>query len=189
MKIITIEKDDTNANINSLGYAYLVGKGVLKDYAKAKHLFKEVIKSGNVSTFSTFSAMNNLATMYKNGQGVTINYSKAKYLFKEAIKGGNVSAMINLGRMYMYGQVSLNYLKAKCLFDRALMNGSSVAINHLVLLFKLDKLDEQIVVDYILNIDPSKLKDIYNYDERYIAALVEINELKNEIIFLKNKLN
>ncbi|KAK8885607.1 hypothetical protein M9Y10_041057 [Tritrichomonas musculus] len=70
-----------------------VGKYVKKDISKAISYYKEC------------SSFNNLAPIYKNGDGVEKNIANAIEYLNGAIKidKNNKAALIDLSRMYFYG--------------------------------------------------------------------------------------
>jgi tetratricopeptide (TPR) repeat protein len=98
----------------------------LKNYSKAKELYKMAIEKGN-----SF-AMNNLGYMFHNGEGVERNYSKAIELYKMAIEKGNSFAMNSLGYMFHNGLgVEQNRSKATELYKMAIEKGNSFAMYNL----------------------------------------------------------
>ena len=78
---------------NSLGYMYLCGFGIEKDY-------KEAIKWYGLSTDQYNSyAQNNLRYMYHYGNGVKRNYKEAVKWYRLAAKRGVIAAQDRLDEM------------------------------------------------------------------------------------------
>src|SRR5262249_200141 len=62
---------DTNA-MRNLGYLYVEGQGVARDYLKAREWYKKAADKGNAD------GMNGLGTLYHEGLGVPQDYAKAR---------------------------------------------------------------------------------------------------------------
>jgi len=106
-----------------LGMLYYNGKGVTRDYAKAKQSFEQSAVLGNDK------AETMLGNIYVMGQGVNPNNSLAiKYYFKAADKG-NVVAMYALGLLYANGTgVEKNTEEAKKWFQQVLDKGTDATV-------------------------------------------------------------
>ena len=71
---------------NKLGYMYINGEGVTKDYAEALKWFRKAAEQENAK------AQYNLGVMYINGEGVTKDYAEAFKWFRKAAEQGNERA-------------------------------------------------------------------------------------------------
>jgi TPR repeat protein len=85
-------KGNVDAQYN-LGLAYLLGRGVKEDCARAMYWFGNAAEAGNPS------AQNNLAVMYEVGLGVLEDRAKAVELYETAARLGNAKARENLERL------------------------------------------------------------------------------------------
>jgi len=83
--------------MTKLGYMYLYGVGVDKDYTIALSWFGHGVHAGNNA------AMFWIGYMYENGFGVDINYTTAMNLFLGAASAGQSEAMVHIGSMYETG--------------------------------------------------------------------------------------
>ena len=174
-------------SVNGLGYMYKNGKGVIKDYIKAKELYEQGIEKG------CHTSINNLGIMYHNGEGVTQDYNKAKELYELAIKKGGGHAYIYLGILYHNGKgVTQDYNKAKELYEMAIAKNIMDAMDNLVLLYKTTDLknDKEYVINYFLKINElDKLKEIYNYDDYHIQLIMDNDKLMKKIAESDKKIN
>ena len=72
-----------------LGEMYEEGKGVSKDYTKAKKFYKKACDMGEgVGCY-------NLGKMYEKGKGVTKDYTKAKKFYKKASNLGYIGDILD----------------------------------------------------------------------------------------------
>jgi TPR repeat protein len=76
--------------MTSLGWFYLLGKGVGKDESQAFSWSRKAAAIGNAQ------AMNNLGWMYQNGYGVAQDRQLAIDWFRKAARLGNEQAKTNL---------------------------------------------------------------------------------------------
>lgn len=74
------------SSMNNLGYLYLKGNGISKDYKKARQYFRAAADLGDVS------AIMNLGYLYANGLGLPKSYSKAEALYRVALNKGHPQA-------------------------------------------------------------------------------------------------
>jgi len=77
----------------NLGWMYVNGIGVPRDYSKARQWYEKAASQGDVM------AQNNLGWMYDNGRGVPRDYGKARQWYEKAASQGDVMAQNNLGKM------------------------------------------------------------------------------------------
>jgi TPR repeat protein len=83
--MLAAEQNDTEA-LNTLGYCYYSGTGVVRNYEKAVKYFRQSAELGNDK------GELNLANCYYGGKGVKKDLEKAKHLFESAAKKGNREA-------------------------------------------------------------------------------------------------
>ncbi len=69
-----------------LGFLYMVGREVPRDYKLASDWYTKSAMQGNGR------AQFSLGVMYSQGKGVTRDYGKAKYWLKKASRNGNADA-------------------------------------------------------------------------------------------------
>jgi TPR repeat protein len=81
-----------------VGYMYLQGLGVAKDYKKAKECFEEAAKMGSVSSSHL------LGVFYEKGIGVEVDLKKAFRCFYDAAEKGHAEAQAYLGWFYILGK-------------------------------------------------------------------------------------
>ncbi len=81
-----------------LGYLYLVGAGVPRDYARA---LAEITKAAEQNDIFGVHA---LGKLHYDGRGVARDLAKARKLFERAARVGHTYSMNNLGRMYLRGE-------------------------------------------------------------------------------------
>ncbi|KAK8842043.1 hypothetical protein M9Y10_026261 [Tritrichomonas musculus] len=99
---------DIPGAIYNLGFIYLLGLGVERDYQKARKFFEKLEKRENNSL-----ALLNLAYIYLGGLGVPKDIPRTMHYYELAAKQGNATALLNLGTMYSQGNgVEQNYEKA-----------------------------------------------------------------------------
>ena len=82
---------------SELGVRYLLGRGVLKDEAKAFYYFSEAAKEDDPF------AQNELAYLYASGKGTSSDPERAFYWYQKAADHDLASAQYNLGIMYLAG--------------------------------------------------------------------------------------
>jgi hypothetical protein len=98
--ISTCKKAAQQGNViaqNTLGYIYLHGQGVEKDYKEAVKWFE---KSANQAYPA---AQFNLAIMYKLGQGVEVSHPESIKWMQLAANQNYAQAQSHLGNMYYQG--------------------------------------------------------------------------------------
>ena len=92
----------------SLGKMYFEGKGVSKDYAKAREWYQLAAEK------DVAGAMISLGDLYHDGNGVQQDYAKAREWYQRAAEEGHAFAMGCLGDLYHYGKgVQQDYAKAR----------------------------------------------------------------------------
>jgi uncharacterized protein len=98
-----------------LGWAYLWGTAVQKDYEQGLYWSRKAADAGNTD------GMVNLASAYRNGWGVQRNCIQAASLYRKAAEAGNAGAMNDLGHEYMIGKcgVSKDYQQALAWLHKA----------------------------------------------------------------------
>ncbi|KAK8840589.1 hypothetical protein M9Y10_030800 [Tritrichomonas musculus] len=91
-----------------IGNLYLKGRGVEKNYLKAKDFYEQSADKNNSN------ALIKLGNLYYYGQGVKQDYCKAKEYYELSGRQGNSKALFKLGKLYFEGQgVERNYEKAE----------------------------------------------------------------------------
>ncbi|MBE6376506.1 MAG: sel1 repeat family protein [Lentisphaerae bacterium] len=107
---------------NDLGWCYLNGDGVKKDYRQAVYWYKKSAAQGNIY------AQNNLGWCYENGNGVEKNLNQAFFWYSKAANQGEMYAQNNLGLCYYFGNgVEKNLNQAFYWFKKSAEQGYSVA--------------------------------------------------------------
>jgi len=125
IEILKIDPEHTGA-AHGLGFMYSKGQGVEQDYSKARELYEQAHKVGNVRSTT------NLACMYENGIGMAQDYVKAKELYMQAHDGGNALATNNLGYMHLMGHgVEQDFTMAATLFEQSHKAGTQHATANL----------------------------------------------------------
>ncbi len=89
----TTAKAGVPAGMNNLGLLYLRGKGVPRDYAKARSLFEQGIALGDPAN------MDDLGVMYVEGDGVPRSNRIARQWYEKAAALGSHEAKQNLKGM------------------------------------------------------------------------------------------
>jgi tetratricopeptide (TPR) repeat protein len=116
--------------MSNIGWLHETGRGVKRDYTKAREWYEKAAAAGNAV------AMSNLGVLYSNGQGVPRNYAKAREWYEKAAAAGNVAAMTNLGVLYSNGQgVPRDYAKAREWYEKAAGAGNAEAMTNLGVLY------------------------------------------------------
>lgn len=87
------EQGDVGAQA-TLGWMYVKGEGVAKDYLKAVKWFGKAAEQGDAS------AQANLAWIYAKGKGVATDYAKAVKWFRKAAEQGNAKGQNGLAWFY-----------------------------------------------------------------------------------------
>jgi len=82
---------------HTLGQAYYEGRGVDKDWVKARKLFEKAAQAGH-----TFS-MNSLGRMYQRGETVDADPALARRFWEESAARGDIYGVDNLGYVYLEG--------------------------------------------------------------------------------------
>ncbi|MDR2528596.1 MAG: sel1 repeat family protein [Synergistaceae bacterium] len=81
---------------HNLGLAYVLGRGVKTDYARAMYWFSSAAEAGHPD------AQNDLAFMYEAGMGVPKDRDRAIKLYKTAARWGSKMARKNLERLGVF---------------------------------------------------------------------------------------
>jgi TPR repeat protein len=92
---VELAEEQFGQAINAIGFMYLRGQGVVRDYKMAVKYFK-MSKYG----------YNNLGYMYQEGFGVKANMDTAIKYYKLAIEDKNLNGIDNLVQVYMRYRVS-----------------------------------------------------------------------------------
>ena len=111
------ENGDSRAQAN-LGVRYFHGRGVEKDYAKARFWYLKAAEQGETS------AQTNLGFIYFNGYGVPKDLAEAAKWLRAAAEQGQREAQYNLGMLYENGSgVPRDYSEAAKWYQRAAERG------------------------------------------------------------------
>ena len=112
--------------MSNLGMAYLNGRGVARDYVKAREWYQKSADKGNAA------GMAGLGMLYVNGHGVARDYVKAREWFQKAADRDHATAMTNLGMLYVNGHgVARDYVKAREWYQKSADKGNAAAKAHL----------------------------------------------------------
>ncbi len=82
----------------NLGWMYVKGKGVPKNYKQAAYWWTKAAEQGLAM------AQYNLGQMYRRGKGVPRDYKQAVYWYTKVAEQGDARAQFNLGLMYYKGE-------------------------------------------------------------------------------------
>ena len=105
---------------SQLGFKYLHGQGVPKNYAEALKWFRKAAEGPSGHAY----AQRQLGFMYYNGQGVPKNYAEALKWFRKAAEQGDVAGQAMAGDISYNGQgVPKNYAEAVKWFRKAAEQG------------------------------------------------------------------
>ena len=117
-----VTKDDDARLRNLLGFMYLDGRGVKKDYAKALEHLKIGAAKGNSD------AQCNLGYMYEEGLGVTKNMPEAIKWYEKSEAQGNIYAQGSLAKLYFYGiGVPKDTKRGIALIEKAASSGDAMS--------------------------------------------------------------
>jgi len=112
------DSEDSYAQSCVLGYAYLTGTGVEKNYSTAASLFRKGAEGGHILS------MYALANLYDSGKGVPQDYKKAAAWYLQAADRGHAQAQNQLGLYYLIGRgVKLDAAEAYAWAVIASLNG------------------------------------------------------------------
>ncbi|MEK7760113.1 MAG: tetratricopeptide repeat protein [Nitrospirota bacterium] len=81
----------------NLGLLYYYGRGVPRDYKKAREWFEKAAAQGDAD------AQYNLGVLYDFGKGVPQDFSTARHWYEQAATQGHAGAQNNLGGLYEFG--------------------------------------------------------------------------------------
>lgn len=93
-----------------LGWMYMCGIGMEKDFVKAREYYEKAIEQGNEKVHRY------LANLYYRGLGTEIDYLKAFSHYWQAYENGDGCACNNLGAMYYMGHGYEKDIKKACKF-------------------------------------------------------------------------
>ena len=109
-----------------LASMYYAGKGIKKDYSKAKQFWEIVIKEPKAYKIDKGLALSRIGLLYYYSQGVTKNYARARTYFEKTITEGAGgfalgSASRFLGQIYYWGYgVTKDYGRARTYFEKTI---------------------------------------------------------------------
>lgn len=163
---------------STLGYLYLSGELINKDYKKAFDLLSHASKLNN------HVGINLLGYMYENGLYVKKDFKKAFELYSKAAKSDNIDAFFNLGRFYFYGIAEKkDYKQAFDLFSKSYKMGNVSSSYYLGFYYKegfFVKKDEDKALDLFLlafknnmSFSAIEIGSIYLNKEKHIRKKAE----------------
>lgn len=121
-KLLSKAKNGDAKSQYELGWCYLKGYGIEKDFDKAVYWFQEGIEQDYAEAYR------GLGVCYMFGDGVPQDFAKAINLYEEAASRGDARAMYNLGSCYFYGMAVLqNYNDAFMWYEKSLKHGEEEA--------------------------------------------------------------
>lgn len=130
------------------GERYLYGRGVPRDYAKARELYEKAAGAGNGG------GLNALGFLHQIGRGVARDYAKARELYEKSAATGNGFAMANLGWLYYHGfGVAPDYSTAREWSEKSAAISNPAGLNALGVLYERG---DGVPQDY------AKARDLYN---------------------------
>jgi hypothetical protein len=122
--------------MDSLGFFFATGRGVVKNPQRAFELFSKAAALGNASSTS------NLGSMYSNGMFVKQDFPKALDYYEKAIEAGNSFALNQIGVMYFAGKgVERDYHAAAEYFQQAADLDDGYALKFLAIMHERGLLD------------------------------------------------
>jgi TPR repeat protein len=95
--LTTMAKQGDVESQSVLGFMFVTGSGVQKNYKEAKHWLEKAVDKGNSE------AQYNLGIIFAKGIGQPRDYRESLKLYRLAAKQGNPYAQYNLGWMYEVG--------------------------------------------------------------------------------------
>jgi len=96
------------------------GRGVSRDYVKARHAYQRAAVAGHVG------AMNMLGWLYETGYGTPTDYAKARAWYEKAAANSHAPSMVNLARLHREGWgTPQDYAKARELYEKAAAAGNA----------------------------------------------------------------
>ncbi len=106
------------------GDRHFFGRGVPRDYVKARQAYEKAATAGQAG------GMSGLGWLYENGLGVAPDQAKARQWYEKAAASGHATGLNNLARMYREGRGGLpqDYAKARELHEKSAGAGSSDAL-------------------------------------------------------------
>lgn len=97
-RLIDAAKHGSNPALYRLGYYYMYGIGVTRNFARSNQYYEQAALAGYVP------AQNNVGYAYHEGIGGPKDMQKAMVWFRMAARQGNALALMNLGEMYRDGE-------------------------------------------------------------------------------------
>ncbi|KAJ3252360.1 hypothetical protein HDU77_005186 [Chytriomyces hyalinus] len=112
---------------NSIGWMYMNGHGVPRDFVKAAEVFQRGVDAGSVD------CIGRLGILYQQGSGVAKDVPKAMELYERATGLGNMMGCCYLGCLYAEGDdgVPKDFSKAVQYYERAAQANVVSAIRNL----------------------------------------------------------
>lgn len=105
-----------------LGDAYLSGKGITKDPARAAFWYRKAADAGDPT------AQNNLGYLYLTGTGIDHDEAEAAKWFARSLAGGSQQGKLNLALIYLKGSEKLRDLSlARDLLNELVQKGNAHA--------------------------------------------------------------
>lgn len=124
------EKGDCNAQ-SYLGHVYLSGKGVDRDFGKARYWYQRVIAQPGADAKIVAHANLVMGVLYNSGKGGEQSYATAVQCFQQAAEQGYTDAHIHIGLMYAKGLgVKKDYDKALYWWQLAERKGHPTAAEY-----------------------------------------------------------
>lgn len=137
----------------------------IKDNKLAIEWHERSVQSGNINSLFKLGEINEAIG----------KYDKAKYWYDKAIENNNASAMVNLGRMYRFGNgVEQSYENAKELFEKAYKLGDKIAYSQ---------------IQFIEEINPDKINGISLVRRKSISKEYSYIDFSNGWIYLTSTEN
>jgi TPR repeat protein len=111
---------------HTLGQAYYEGRGVPKDWERARKLFEKAAEGGQELS------MDALGRMHQRGETVAINRALARRFWEEAAARGDIYGLDNLGYVYLEGiGAPQDFARARDYFLKASELGHPEAPNNI----------------------------------------------------------
>lgn len=122
---VATEDHDPRA-MSYLGYMYLNGLGVPRNYQQAMYWYQKAAALGNTGV------MNNIGNLYHYGEGIPQNYKEAMLWYKKAALHGDTYGMNGIGSLYENGQgVTRDYQQAMKWYQKAAAQGNAYAMDNI----------------------------------------------------------
>lgn len=118
--------------MNMIGFLYTEGRGVPRDYEKARQWYEKAAMGGNVN------AMVDLGVLYDSGKGGRLDHVLARQWYEKAASSGSAVAMHNLAYLYENGiGVGQDHVQARQWYEKCAALDDSECMKNIGILYQL----------------------------------------------------